>query len=111
MMNPIKMKLKRDETPVDVYQIYTEDTTPMAIVFDITQYRKSGGGWYRIKLSQLLPLDVPGNNKSILSKTEKNKIKSRIKLHYAEWECTDGCLYGDIDDAINHEKTLMEGEK
>lgn len=111
-MTEIFMRNKKTGSQVRVYEFFSLEGNPQALVFDESLYKTSGYGWTRIKLSNLLPLDMPLDNNSLVSKTEKNKIKKRLKLIYAEWETTDGKVFDHehLEDAIKYEKELMEKE-
>ena len=64
-----------------------------------------------MKMSRLIPLDLWINGE-FCSKTKKNKIKSRLKLISAEWQCTDGTVFTHehLENAIRHEAELMGEE-
>lgn len=67
-----------------------------------------GNGWTTIPLKRLIPIDYA---QELINATEKAKIaniKNRIKMCYAEWETTDGKIFDELNDAIEHEKYLMD---
>lgn len=105
-MTPVKMYDKRTTNLVDAYAFYNDKTV---LIFNPYSARKNQGnnGWEVVARKNLIPaeyVDLAGN---FLSKTERNKIKERLSLTRAVWECTDGESYTDIEEAIAHEKKLM----
>lgn len=106
-----KMFFKRQNCIVDVYHYYENGTV---LIYSSVSAGSTQGqnGWEKVKIGQLVPLEYYEQylKNGFMSKTEKNKIKSKLKLHSAEWETEDGLLYNDIDEAIQHQKELMEKE-
>ena len=105
------MRLRKTGETVRVYAI--DPSENIATIFSTSQYTKTNNGWQKIKLSQLVPMDVPINNKDYISKTKKNKAKDRMKLIEATWQTSDGNLWNhsDIDAAVEHELFLMSLEE
>lgn len=71
-----EMKLKKSGMIVRVYDV----TDGMATIFDPNLYQNQNNGWKIIKISNLIPMDFPINNKDYVSKTKKNKAKDRMQL-------------------------------
>ena len=105
------MRLRKTGETVRVYAI--DPLENIATIFSTSQYTKTNNGWQKIKLSQLVPMDFPINNKDYISKTKKNKAKDRMKLIEATWQTSDGNLWNhsDIDAAVEHELCLMNLEE
>lgn len=106
-----EMRLRKTGETVRVYAI--DPSENIATIFYASQYTKINNGWQKIKLSQLVPMDFPINNKDYISKTKKNKAKDRMKLIEATWQTSDGNLWNhsDIDAAVEHELFLMSLEE
>ena len=106
-----EMRLRKTGETVRVYAINPSEN--IATIFSASQYTKTNNGWQKIKLSQLVPMDFPINNKDYISKTKKNKAKDRMKLIEATWQTSDGNLWNhsDIDAAVEHELFLMSLEE
>lgn len=106
-----EMRLRKTGETVKVYAI--DPSENIATIFSTSQYTKTNNGWQKIKLSQLVPMDFPINNKDYISKTKKNKAKDRMKLIEATWQTSDGNLWNhsDIDAAVEHELFLMSLEE
>lgn len=90
------------------YEVYGFDDG-MAVCFDPELAARSHSGWCKIKYKDLIP-EVYADNGKFMSKTERNNIKHKLRLLYAEWACTDGMTYTSVNDAIEHQKSLMEDE-
>lgn len=117
MTNYIEMKLRKTGETVRIYNFSVENGCPHAIIYSPSLASKQGGnGWQIVKASALIPVDFwiddSKTDKNFCSKTKKNKIKSRLKLISAEWQCTDGTVYTHeyLEDAIKHEAELMNEE-
>lgn len=105
----MKMYDKKSTNVVEAVDFYSDGTV---LIYDPNLgSRQNGNGWITVKRNRLIPADYAEMFISGMSKTEKNKIKDRLKLYYAEWMTSDGEVYKDIDLALNHEKQLMESEK
>lgn len=105
----IKMFYINDACEVTVYQFFEDKT---ALIFSpISASRQKGkGGWLKVSVKNLLPLDFYSeyfNRKGFMSKTEKNKIKERLTLTQAVWTCSDGTSFTNCDEAIEYEKIIM----
>ena len=112
MTDFIEMKLRKTGETVRVYDVSVDAGNSYATIFSPSLAGKqSGNGWQTVKMSALVPLDfwIDGG---FCSKTKKNKIKSRLKLISAEWQCTDGSVFTHehLEDAIKHEAWLMGEE-
>lgn len=73
-----------------------------------------GNGWQKIQCKLLIPeAYADKSNGSFMSKTERNDVKSHLKLVDAVWQCTDGLCYTHkaIDEAIEHQRQLMKEDK
>ncbi len=108
----IEMKLRKTGETVRVYSASVEAGCSYATIFSPSLAGKqAGNGWQTVKMSALVPLDFWVDD-GFCSKTKKNKIKSRLKLISAEWQCTDGTVFTHehIEDAIKHEAKLMGEE-
>jgi hypothetical protein len=103
-----EMRLKKNGVAVRVYDI----TDGMATIFDPALYQRQNNGWTKVNTSKLVPMDFPINCDEYISKTKKNKAKSRMTLVNTSWQTTDGIIWGhdDIEGAIAHELELMEEE-
>lgn len=101
-----EMRLKKNGQVVRVYNI----SEGMATIFNPEMYQKVNNGWDRIKVSNVVPMDYPVNSDEYVSKTKKNKAKSRMQLVDAAWRTTDGIEFKheNIEEAIAHELELME---
>ena len=76
-------------------------------------HKCNGNGWEKVPLKQLIPESFYDSaNKKYASKTERNEIKSHLKLVDAVWETTDGRRYthAGLDAAIEHQRKLIEAE-
>ncbi len=101
----MKMYDKKSTNVVEAVDFYSDGTV---LVYDPNLgARQNGNGWVTIKRNRLIPFDYAEKFISGMTKTEKNKIKDRIKLYYAEWQTTDGEVFKNIDDAISHESCIM----
>lgn len=112
MNNYSEMIYRKTGETVRVYGISVENCNSLATVFiPSLAGKQQGNGWQTVKTSALVPMEfwVDG---SFCSKTKKSKIKSRLKLITAEWQCTDGTVFTHehLDDAIKHEAELMGEE-
>lgn len=99
---------------VEVYAITTQGDRFIALCYIPTLAGKqNGNGWVRVKMSRLVPYPYAEAYKTGMSKTERNKIKSMLKLSYAEWTCTDGSIFSHdkLEDAIAHQATLIKIEE
>ena len=101
----MKLYYKKDNCMVEVYQFFENS----ALIFSPSLAgRCNGQGWARVKMSSLLPEEYADiYKKGFTSTTEKNKIKKRLTLSYAEWTCSDGKIFNSCDDAIEHEREIM----
>lgn len=112
MTNYIEMKIRKTGETVRVYNFSIEGAVSYATIYAPgLAAKQQGNGWQTVKVSALVPLDFWIDD-GFCSKTKKNKIKSRLKLVSAEWECTDGVVYTHehLEDAIKHEAELMGEE-
>ena len=85
----------------------------VALYYDPKIAKGNGGnGWQKIQTKLLIPADY-FNKGSFVSKTERNAIKSKLKLIDAIWECEDGTRYdhASLEDAIEHQRELMKEDK
>ena len=102
----MKMYDKKSTNIVEAVDFYSDGTV---LIYDPNLGAKqNGNGWITVKRNRLIPADYAEMFISGMSKTEKNKIKERIKLYYAEWQTTDGEIFHDIDKAIEYESNLWK---
>lgn len=101
-----EMRRRKDGEIVRVYEV----KDGIALIFSASQYQRDGGGWQKIKLTQMIPVEFPINKNEYVSKTMRNKAMERMKLIHAIWETSDGNRYEseNIDKAIEHEIFLMD---
>lgn len=109
MINYVEMQLRPSGELVKVYDI----TDGQATIWSDSQFIQCNGGWMKVKVNRLVPVEYPLNNKNYVSKTQKNKAKSRMHLEDAIWKTTDGQLWKheNLDEAVAHELELMDKEK
>lgn len=103
-----EMRMRKSGNVVRVYDI----SNGVATIFNPEMYQKNNNGWVNVKVSQLVPMDFPADCREYVSKTRKNKAKSRMRLVDAVWEASDGTVWEhkDIDKAIQHELEIMDYE-
>lgn len=103
-----EMRMRKNGIVVRVYDI----SNGVATIFNPEMYQKNNNGWMNVKVSQLVPMDFPVNCREYVSKTRKNKAKSRLRLVDATWESTDGAIWQhkDIEKAIQRELEIMDYE-
>jgi hypothetical protein len=106
----VEMYYKKDGCKVTVSSFFENGT---ALIFSPSLAGKSNGaGFIKVKVNQLVPVDYfEEHSKTFISKTERNKIKSRLTLVSALWECSDKMQYKSCDEAVEHERELIEKEK
>lgn len=112
MNNYFEMKFRKTGETVRVYNVCVDAGVSYATIYSPNLAGKQGGnGWQTVKMGTLVPLDF-WTDDGFCSKTKKNKIKSRLKLITAEWQCTDGTVFTHeyLDDAIAYEAKLMGEE-
>ena len=84
----------------------------IALYYDSRLASGNGGnGFQKIPIKNLIPeAYYCVASESFMSKTERNDIKSHLKLAAAIWECEDGVQYphSEIDFAIEHQRELMK---
>ena len=109
MQGYFEMRKRKNGEIVRVYHIFDS----MATTFSPSLYKSKGNGWEKLKLTQLIPIDMPLENNEVISQTEKNKAKKRMKILYATWLTSDGSEWdhADIEEAIEHEIELMRREE
>ena len=113
-----EMILRKTGEVVRVYGVSVESNISFATIYrpSIAGLGQPTNGWQTVKMTALIPPDFWMDG-GFCSKTKKNKIKSRLKLISAEWQCTDGAVFTHeyLEDAIKHEAKLMgeelEGDK
>lgn len=102
----MKMYDKKSTNVVEAVDFYSDGTV---LIYDPNLgARQNGNGWITVKRNRLIPADYAEMFISGMSKTEKNKIKERLKLIEAKWETSDGLVFYNIDEAIEHEKLVVE---
>ena len=85
-----------------------------ALCYDTNQAaRCNGQGWIKIPTKFLIPEAYANKiTGEFMSKTERADIKHHLKLVEAIWECEDGSQFdhAHIDDAIEHQRKLMQND-
>lgn len=112
MKDCIEMRMRKTGEIVRVYSIHSDGNYPTAIIYvPSLAVKQQGNGWQTVRMSLLVPPEFYVDNNSI-SKTQKNKIKSRLKLISAEWMCSDGTIYthDNLESAISHEAEIINKE-
>lgn len=113
MADFFEMKFRKTGETVRVYAVSVDNNHSFATIYrpSIAGLGNPANGWETVKMASLIPLDFWVND-NYCTKTTKNKIKSRLKLISAEWQCTDGSVYSHefIEDAIAYEAKLMGEE-
>lgn len=104
MNDYIEMRMKKGGEVVRVYNI---DITAEGRKSFATIWRPSQNMFETVDMKTLLPLDYSFNNGDVASKSEKNKIKEKLTLSHAEWTCTDGTVFNNCNDAIEHQRKLL----
>jgi len=97
------------------FEVYAFDADHnAALYYDPCLASNNGGnGWQKIQTKFLIPEAYTNHvDGSFMSKTERNDVKSHLKLVDAIWECTDGTQYAhsQLDYAINHQRNLLKEE-
>ena len=104
-----KMYFKKHNCLVHVYEFYS-DKHLMAIIWT-PGGTDNGSGWMRVRAKDLIPMEYFDGASGFQSKTYKNRIKERLKLVNATWECTDGTQFDNVNQAIEYEKVFYEAER
>ena len=105
----ITMFNKKTNSNVEVYAFSIDNS--MALCYNPSQAaNNNGNGWQKCSVKYLIPLDYVSHGEYI-SKTERNNVKSRLKIVDAVWQCTDGLCFShrEIEKAIDHQRELMKG--
>lgn len=106
----MKMYYRDANVDVEVYQF--DMLNSKALIYNPQLAgAHQGNGWVQVKFSRLIPYPEAEIYKiEGMSKTKRNKAKSRLTLAYAEWVSSDGSIYdhNHLEDAIKHELELME---
>lgn len=117
--NYVEMLNKNTMEVVKVFDICATNNKMIAVIFSPNMAAKNNGyGWCRVKIGSLMPLDCVDSNGKFVSKTQKNKIKSMLKLNKAEWVCTDGTAFESssedghtgLDKAIEHQSNIIDSQ-
>ena len=107
-----RMFYKPEKVIVDVYNTFDETGRITALIFSMNQFKKTGNGWKKVKIGQLVPLEYCTDDlNGFRSKSDRNKIKERLTLVNPTWRATDGTQFSNIDEAIEYENVLMKKEK
>lgn len=112
MNNYFEMIYRKTGELVRVYGTAGKDGRLFATIYRPSLAgRDPSNGWETVKMTALIPPEF-WVNEGFCTKTKKNKIKSRLKLISAEWQCTDGTIFTHeyLDDAIAYEAGLMGEE-
>lgn len=113
MNSYFEMIYKKTGELVRVYSVSVENNISFATIYrpSMAGLGQPANGWQTVKMTSLVPPDFWVND-GYCTKTKKNKIKSRLKLISAEWQCTDGTVFTHeyLEDAIAYEAKLMGEE-
>lgn len=111
-METITMWHKDYKCDVEVYEFHTEVNGSFTAFcyIPVLGGQQDGQGWQKVKMSKLIPYPYAETYKTGMSITEKNKIKRMLKLTYAEWTCTDGNVFNNVEEAIDYQRKLIENE-
>lgn len=106
------MEIMYDRKTGRRYEVYGIDVDhKTALCYDSSQAtRQNGAGWTKISIKPLIPEAYFDKvSCTYMSKTERNEIKSNLKLVDAIWECTDGTRFTHeaIEHAIDHQRQLL----
>lgn len=104
-----KMYFKKHNCLVHVYNIY-QDKHLMALIWSPGD-TSNGSGWMKVRAKELLPMEYFNGSSGFESKSYRNRIKSRLTLVKATWECTDGTQFDNANEAIEYEKQFYEAER
>lgn len=105
----MKMYYKGHGCVVEVAQIF--ENKKAMIYSPLLAARQQGNGWVKVSLKDLMPEEVYKEyyfDGKYVSKTERNKLKERLTLTKAVWTCTDGTDFEDCNEAIAHEKAIVD---
>ena len=113
MNNYFEMVYRKTGETVRVYGTVDKNGALFAMIYrpSIAGLGNPANGWETVKMTALIPPEF-WVNEGYCTKTKKNKIKSRLKLITAEWQCTDGTVFTHehLEDAIEYEAKLMGEE-
>lgn len=105
----MKMWHRDYKEDVEVYDFDMEHGNALCYVPTLAG-NQNGNGWITCKVKRLIPYPHAEAYKGGMSKTERNKIKSMLTLTYAEWTCTDGRTFTELEEAIACQAQLMNKE-
>lgn len=105
-----KMWYRDKEQDVEVYHIDPEKKVALCFSASVCQ-QQSGNGWFTVKLGKLIPYPYAETYKTGMSKTQRNKLKEMLTLTYAEWTCTDGRVFENCNEAIDHQAEIVANEE
>ena len=106
-----KIWYKDHNCEVHLFQI--DMPTKQALIWSPQQAAQANGsGWLRVPLKRLLPTEFANHvDGSYMSKSERNEIISHITPENTIWTTTDGLRYDDKEEAIAHQRELLNAEK
>ena len=104
-----KMYFKKHNCLVHVYNIY-QDKHLMALIWTPGD-TQNGSGWMKVRAKELVPMEYFDGNAGFQSKSYRNRIKQRLQLVNATWECTDGTQFDNVKQAIDYESVFYEMER
>lgn len=104
-----KMYFKKHNCLVHVYSIY-QDKHLMALIWTPGD-TQNGSGWMKVRAKELLSMEYYNGSSGFESKSYRNRVKQRLTLINATWECTDGTQFDNVREAIDYEKVIYEHEK
>lgn len=105
-----EMVWKERKHKVFVANFY-KDAHLMAVIYDPDTAGKGGGGWGVIRAKHLIPIEYWSESTGFQSKSYRNKIKERLTIQSIELMCTDGEVFDNYNEAIDHEIKIFEAEK
>ena len=102
----VKMFSKTLNRLVDIYGFDVEHST--ALIFDpmqASQATRTHNGWATVPVKTLIPQEYALDGQ-YCSKSERNRLISRLSLLDAWWQTTDGCDFPDLEEAIVHQQEI-----
>ena len=102
---------RKSKAQVEVYAIDVDHGIAMFYDSQLAS-KNNGNGWQKCPMKQLIPIDYVHEGE-YMSKTERNNVKSHLKLVDAVWQCEDGLCFthSNIEKAIEHQRELMKEDK
>ena len=107
------MYIRKTGERVEVYGFDVDHMNALCYNTNIAS-NSNGNGWQVMPTKKLIPeAYVNKADGTYMSKTERNDVKSHLKLVDAVWQCTDGLCFThkNIEGAINHQRELLNNEE